>query len=475
MGLLAGAALLAALTNNLADPDLWGYMSFGRRFWQESAFPYHDTFSYIPVKGVWVFHEWLTGALFYLLYEKTGGLGLQVLKYTAALSTAGLAWATARRRGAPSWAAWAGLLLPVSYFSSAYSPVRAQIFSLLFLASSLFILERAKTKPRVLFFLPPIFALWCNLHGGFLAGIAATAFFAAGQIRVPQKNLAFSGALAACLLATLASPYGLGLWKNVLAHVLSPEPEIVEWEPLWRLLAAGDTASIAFAALMVLTWICALAFFRKDMPALLMLGMATFMAVSHIRFLSLFAVCFAALVPPAFPRLWKNAKKTRPIALFLAACCTGIACINVFYAFRPVFSPISPGSPFALKIPDLSQTTKRVVFYPTGGIAYIHKHGLSGNLLCKYDWGSYCVWNLYPQCKVAVDGRSETLFPAEVRAEQWEFQHGRLGWRAFLSRYPHDMILLEPDTKIYYLVSEDRQWRQVYTDTSCALFVKEKF
>jgi hypothetical protein len=45
--------ILGLFTNVVADPDLWGYLAFGRLFWEIGYFPYHDVFSYIPTKELW--------------------------------------------------------------------------------------------------------------------------------------------------------------------------------------------------------------------------------------------------------------------------------------------------------------------------------------------------------------------------------------------------------------------------------------
>ena len=67
--LLLGAAMfvyfIGVFINIVADPDLWGYLAFGRLFWESGYFPFHDVFSYIPTKEIWVYHEWLTGVLFF--------------------------------------------------------------------------------------------------------------------------------------------------------------------------------------------------------------------------------------------------------------------------------------------------------------------------------------------------------------------------------------------------------------------------
>ena len=40
--------ILYHLSTTTADPDLWGYLAFGRLFWDQRAFPYLDVFAYVP-------------------------------------------------------------------------------------------------------------------------------------------------------------------------------------------------------------------------------------------------------------------------------------------------------------------------------------------------------------------------------------------------------------------------------------------
>ena len=76
-GVLIILVCLNALAGTVADPDLWGYLAFGRVFWETGRFPYHDLFAYVPTLDVWVYHEWLTGVLFYPVYRALGAAGLQ--------------------------------------------------------------------------------------------------------------------------------------------------------------------------------------------------------------------------------------------------------------------------------------------------------------------------------------------------------------------------------------------------------------
>jgi hypothetical protein len=47
--------VLSRMATTVADGDLWGYLSFGRLFWETRRFPYHDIFSYVPTLHPWVY------------------------------------------------------------------------------------------------------------------------------------------------------------------------------------------------------------------------------------------------------------------------------------------------------------------------------------------------------------------------------------------------------------------------------------
>src|SRR5207253_8753245 len=75
----------------------------------------------------------------------------------------------------------------------------------------------------------PLFALWANLHGGFMVGLGALGISAfvvglrelwAGH-RV-SRSLRLGGITAGCALATLLNPFGAKLWPGVLHSMSDP-------------------------------------------------------------------------------------------------------------------------------------------------------------------------------------------------------------------------------------------------------------
>jgi len=183
--LLILLVILNALSGTVADPDLWGYMAFGRLFWETGRFPYHDTFAYVPTLKVWVYHEWLTGVIFYPIYRILGAAGLQLFKFALGLATVWLVYLTARRWGANFWSALLGLWFVQVFLATCYSPVRAQLFTYLFFALSLFVLESVRLSRHWwgLTILVFIQVFWCNLHAGFLAGLGLLFLYGPPQKR----------------------------------------------------------------------------------------------------------------------------------------------------------------------------------------------------------------------------------------------------------------------------------------------------
>ena len=137
-----------------------------------------------------------------------------------------------------------------------------------------------------------------------------------------------------------------------------------------------------------------------------------------------------------------------------------------FFTYR-----LASHNPLKLEVPsEPSLASRPAPYYPVGAIDYLEQRHLGKKLLVHFNWGEYCLWRLYPQCLVAIDGRYETVYPEALHKEYFDFLMGREGWRNFLAHYPPDLILIDIRSRMYGLLSGDPEWRQVYADPGCALF-----
>lgn len=470
------ALVLGRLTETLADPDLWGYLAFGRLFWEGRGFPYADVFSYTPVKTLWVYHEWLTGVVFYPLYETLGAAGLQGLKYAAGLATAFLIYKTARLRGATAPAAIAALVLVSPLFGFAYSPVRAQIFTNLFFVLTLYLLEAAHLsgRPACLWRLAPVFMLWANLHGGFVAGLGLIGMFAAGAFLSGKKAWPYWLILFPTSAATLINPYGLQYWIYLKEALLMPRPDIDEWHSVFFALSNGEfTSNVIMFLILVLLAVLMLWAAKTRRPAdIIILLVTSFLAFRHVRHQSLFFLAMGCLAPFYFTQVWTLFKAsgswTGPPKAARRITAVLFAGLLLFYGIR-----FAAGAPFSLTLQNVSGGYRADNNYPTGAVAFIRSHRLKGNVLTEFSWGEYVLWSL-PACRVAMDGRYETVYTKKSAGEYFAFARGETGWREYLEKYPHTLILFRRESTASALVQELPDWAPVYADADCILFIRKK-
>ena len=477
---LAGmlALILGRLTTSTADPDLWGYLAFGRLFWNQAGFPYHDIYAYTPTKEFWVYHEWLTGVIFYPLYVGAGPASLQILKYILGLGTAILIFMAARQRGAWFPATLTGLLLCSPFFGFAYSPVRAQAFTQFFFVLTLFVLERSKDtgSPKPLLWLLPIFPLWANLHGGFIAGLGLIGIYAAGSFAERRKAgflwlvLGFSAAL------TLINPYGIKYWVYLADAVTMPRPDIDEWQSVIWALKNGEysTNSAYFLFLMAFAIAIIVVSRRLNVADILLLVATGYLAFRHLRHQSLFFMAVGCLLPVYLTDAWQIVEKS-PVSAERWARLTRVLAPVIFSLSICIFGfRFISGSPFTLQTPSHSDHPAAEYNYPVSAVKYLRSAGLQGNMISEFDWGEYVIWELDGNCRVAMDGRYETVYPEDVSRKFFEFVATEQGWRGFLEKYPPDLVLLRPSSPVGAILGSEPGWKQAYSDADSVLFVMDK-
>ncbi|MEE9569621.1 MAG: hypothetical protein V3W37_09560, partial [Candidatus Binatia bacterium] len=159
-------------SKSVADPDLWGHVKFGQDLWHTGQIVRSDPYSYLTENQVWINHEWLAEAIFYLAFALGGPSGLVVLKAAISLLIIGLLYRHLFRQGLTLLQGGMLLMLASPLLVPWLATVRPQAFTyLLFLLVLLLVHQIDGGRIRWLWATPPLFALWVNLHGGFLAGM----------------------------------------------------------------------------------------------------------------------------------------------------------------------------------------------------------------------------------------------------------------------------------------------------------------
>ena len=80
LALALAMAAICVYAMRRADPDLWGYLSYGRFFVQQGGPVEWDPFSYTCTSCTWIYFEYLSHISLWLAYSVGGALGLIGLK-----------------------------------------------------------------------------------------------------------------------------------------------------------------------------------------------------------------------------------------------------------------------------------------------------------------------------------------------------------------------------------------------------------
>jgi hypothetical protein len=194
----------------------------------------------VPVLGELVFHA---------MQAVGGDRGLLLAQLVAATAALTLLALGMRALGAPDAAS--ALVLMLVFFAAAPSfiIVRAQLFSLVLFCAVLLLLRAETRKPsRRVWLLVPLIAIWANLHGGVLVGLAIAAAYLV--LERPRREpvlavgvLAASGAALFLTPALIASSdYYLGVLRSEAAQ---------RGEGMWAPLSLNKPFDVLFVLLAI--------------------------------------------------------------------------------------------------------------------------------------------------------------------------------------------------------------------------------
>ncbi len=485
------------LLNNTAHPDLWGRMAVGALYeYNDGTFPHHDVFSYTAPNSLDFNHEWGAGMLYYWLVKIGGSASLfwlQVVLYSATLAMAlrlilkafkaSTAEALkAKEMGFIIFFPVLSFLMCSLYFLTLWTHDFTFFFYILFLS----ILEhcRSTKRHRLLLILPLLLLVWVNFHGGFIVGFFLIGIYLLRAFALRDKNMLkmLGVSLALCGIATLITPYGMDYLRHMWEFWCLDRTGVSDWAWVFsNKLPPFQPFYGLFYSVSLLFWV-AIALYDwkkqglKQFPWPLILILATgYEGFIHYKLVPLFCLTvlgvgfqlsFPSLsklllkcssVPEGFKqRLHVITSYLMPLALLIAS------------GYMVITLSLSRPHPFAVQVSD-----HRGMGYPIGAVNYLKRNQIQGNLWSTFIWGEFLYWNLYPDMKVAMDGRFETVYPMSFYKEFMDF-----------ATPPHDLSiplkygtthLLVPNNDVvnaefFEAIKKTSLWHEVYRDPNAVLY-----
>jgi len=471
--LLGFAAFIRALASPAAllhDPDTYLHIAAGRWMLEHGSLPTSDPWSHTISGAVWIPAEWLGEVFLAVTYGAGGWGGVVVLTAASfALATALLA-ALLLRRLPPLPAAiatLAGAMLVLPHLLA-----RPHVLALPALVAWCGALIAARDEERDPPWLAlPLMALWANLHGSFMFGLALAGFLAAEAILRPaagRSRLAEARRwglfLIAATGAALFNANGVSALLQPLRLIAMPalQTGFVEWAPanltqfpaleVWLLGAIA----LGFALRVRVPWT----------RLLLLLGLF-YMALAHVRHADLLGLVgplvVAAALGPALVQLMRPAAVS-PISRVAAALARPPA-------LRACALVLAMG--IAVSLPALLHPTVRDgdEVTPQAALAAAQRLNLTGPVFNSEAYGGFLVFSSVP---VFIDGRIEMygndFLAAYVAAEQGDTS----ALTALLERYRIGWTLLQAQSPAIAALDHLPGWRRAYADSQAVIHVPIK-
>lgn len=456
--------------------DYWWYLRLGRDILEQGAIPLVDMLGYSRAGEPIFYQQWLSGIIFYLVYQ-TGSAPLTFLLRAVLIGiTYSSIWFMMRSYVGARTATI--LLVVLGMATSNNWMIRPQLFAYpLFLLCLFAIYEWQKGNNRLLFLLPLSTFLWVNLHGSFvlpflLAG-AALVFGTLngenqkslpgvlGALRGSKKFQFMLITILTMLVASLLNPHGFGVWRYLVFILNNPSDYLfsVEWRPPTN---EGWQMNIFFA------WILALpilASFSKQkltwLEWILFLGFG-WLAMSGVRYVIWFMFLLAILTAK-FIGTWTNAFIDQPVDKINPRTNTAIAFI--LFLLPLVFMPGVRDSWWD-GAPELYERSTT----PIAAVEFLEMRAdLPGPLWNDYAFGSYLEFAL-PSRPTWMDTRMYS-FPQTMWEEYVRVTNGD-GWQEMFDREGVNLLLLSKAAQpnLIQAVSAAPDWCEEYSDEYAVIF-----
>jgi hypothetical protein len=453
-----GAYLLLLINGSrlLNDSDTYWQIAVGRWILDHGAFPHVDIYSFTKAGEPWISTSWLAQILYAETYELAGWAGPVILAASCIAATFALLAFILSRRVPSTYATI--IVLAALALSASHLLARPHVLALpVMLAWVNGIMSASESREAPSFRLLPLIALWANLHGGFVLGLALVVPFVFDALWNAESSQRQSLALRwvafgiCALAACCVTPYG---WQSILAsrtilelgdllHLIS------EWMP-------ADFGSFSMFEACVLALIAgALYYGVKLSPPRIVLVLGLFhLALSHVRNIEIFALLLplVVLTPLSLqfglqaPRI---AEKALP-AVFAAALAAILGVSTWAFAADNKLVPTAIQSPAAAVDVLKDHNSKRVLNdLPFGG--YLISRGLP----------------------VFIDGR------AELYGEKFEMAYyNALQLKnvdlfiGMLKSYDIDAVLLTPSAPAASLLDHLDGWQRAYADETALVYIR---
>jgi hypothetical protein len=464
LSLLAGIYCKAKLC--VLDADIWWHLRVGDWIVLHRSVPHTGILSYTAFDRSWVAYSWAYEVLLSYTYRWFGLVGVGIFGLVLTLAIAYVVYWMLCRLSHRFW--FSTLLAAITCYAFLFNVMPRPVFlsMILFTVVLTLVLEANRSgRLQFLYWLPPLFFLWANIHiqfvyglflVGLLAAITLTQYFAAIARIAPSPAFPATGViaiLAACFAATCIGPYSFHLYQVIFEYSRAKfaYQVILELQPIdFRNTRNYVQLLLAAAAFFAVGWQK-----KIDPFKLALLTIASVVAFRTMR--DAFFICIPAaaciadsLAPAEEP--YSGETPLEAAGMFAGvALCVFLLASNTDFNSRGLLRTVS------------SQ-------YPVSAVDFLRRNHLQGPLYNTLDWGGFLTWYL-PELPVAIDGRND-LYGDDIDRQFYATQMGSGEYTSDRSLGEARTVLIQRRAPLASNLLNDPRFSLIYQDRIALIFAR---
>jgi hypothetical protein len=464
-------ALQKPLLNS--DGDLARHLRHGRYMLEHGALIRSDPFSFTRPGAPFLGFEY-GSQLLYALAERVGGLpAVAILAGLLIALTYGLLTAFLLRRGVDPLLAYLVVGLAV-VLGIGHWNARPHLFSFVATVILLGLLEGK--QQRALLKCALLFAVWANLHGGFVYGWILIGLYLAGSLGElwwgsdqefwRERSRHYFAMLVVAVASTVLNPHGLELHRHLFGFFGQPflRDNTAEFvSPNFH----ESEAKVFLIALLVMFGCLILQGRRPTLPRLMVMGVGAAFGLLAVRNIPLFGLTALPVFALHVDSLWRQMPDPRgvrrrfegnarlastwpwvlPVTILLGALALSHGRIRSAQLIGDHFDP---------------------TVFPVAAVAKGRAANLDGRLFSDLAWGGYLIY-AWPEQRIFIDGGTD-FFGEDIFREYVDIKRLSPGWRELLARRGISLMLLDRQTPLAHELARDGRWGVWYCDSLAVMF-----
>lgn len=452
-------------TSQITDYDFWFHYTAGEHFVVNGQIPDIPIFSWYGIQEnlPWISHEWLFGVIIYYLYELVGKAGL----YLVAPTMLGLVIAFTiylfRDVFKKNYALSIIGIFVVALIAKMGAAPRPQLFAYFLTTILFYILKKDSEEDcKAIWFLPILTIIWTNVHGGsyilihafLLLSVLMHLFdFRLGKIVfVRHERNRLYRRLIVLLLCVLVIPlnahgfdmitypltnFGDKVMQSAISEWSSPDLKVSSHIKIYLMMAIG---------------ICSLITTKKDIKAIDMLTMFTYLFLTARSFR--FALQMALVILPIalsytdsvdnWLKLTKDKLVTFTLSflIFILILGSGVTVVNRI------------NDPINMKV------------FPSDEILEVVKETNPRKLLNGYNEGGYLI---FKDVYVFIDGRAD-IYSRHNLSDYLTITNLRKNALELIEKYEFDYVLLMKTTPLCNYMKNSYDFELITEDDTYAYY-----